>query len=1218
MPSTATVTINDNEIAMPGTLAFSSATYSGMENSMATITVNRTSGSDGAVTVNYATSSGSATGGASCTTGVDYVTTSGMLSFANGETTKTFNVNLCSDAETDPNETVNLAISNATGGATIGAINMAVLTISEPPVSGSLQFSSATYSVGEAGPMATLTVSRTVGSAGAVTINYTLANGSATGGATCGTGVDYVNTGGMVSFADGEMSKTFNVTICEDMVFEGNETFTSTLSNPTGGATLGMPSTATVTINDNEIAMPGTLTLSAPTYMVGESGGTATITVNRTSGTDGAVTVSYILTNTTATGGATCAAGIDYVNAGGMVSFANGEGSKTFTIPICPDTLDEANETFNVILTNPTGGAVLGSPSSSVVTITDDDPSPTISINDVSQAEGNSGTTNFTFTVTLSTISGQSVTVDYATADGTATVANTDYSAIPITTLTFAPGETTKMFSVTVNGDTTIEDNETFFVNLTAPTNATISDNQGQGTIQNDDFPSLSINDISLVEGNSGTTAFGFTVTLSQASPQSVSVNYATANGTATVADNDYVAIPSTALTFAPGDLTKTINVTVNGDTSVEANETFFVNLTMPTNATIADNQGQGTIQNDDIPTISINDVSMAEGDSGTTAFGFTVTLSQASPQSVSVNYATANGTATVADNDYVAIPSTTLTFAPGETTKPINVLVNGDGTVENNETFFVNLTMPTNATISDNQGQGTIINDDIPSLSIGNVTQIEGNSGTSNFIFNVTLSKISNQTVSVNYATADNTATAPSDYNGAGGTLTFSPGTLSRTISIVVRGDTLTELNETFFINLSVPINATIFDGQAVGTILNDDSQSLRVNDVRLFEGNAGNTIATFTVNLTQNASRPEGGGAIVTVDYQTVDFTARANLDYRPISGSLTFNPGETQKTLQVTIFGDTIKEANEIFSLDLFNPINAGITQDRAFGIIVDEDRAYNSDYDRDRLSDYTVYRPDTSFWYTFQSTNNIPRITPLGQQGDIPVPGDYDGDLITDLAVYRPSTGDWFILQSQGQILLTVNWGTSQDKPVQGDYDGDGKTDVGVFRPSDGRWYVIQSTNGVRTIKQFGAGTDTPVTGDFDGDFKNDLAVFRNGVWFIFRSSDSGITIANWGTTGDRPVSGDFDGDGKTDLAIFRAGTWWIFYSLRGTFSAVNWGLPSDIPAPADYDGDGTSDVAVFRPSEGNWYVLRSSNNSFTVIKWGTAGDIPIPSAYTPQQ
>ena len=226
---------------------------------------------------------------------------------------------------------------------------------------------------------------------------------------------------------------------------------------------------------------------------------------------------------------------------------------------------------------------------------------PSLSINNVTLVEGNSGTTVATFTVTLSSASAQTVTVDYVTADGTATTAGSDYVAIPKSTLIFAPGTTTQTISVTVNGDTVVEPNETFFVNLTDATNAPIADAQGQGTIQNDDvppLPALSINDVSILEGNGGKKQLTFTVSLSSAATTTVSVRYATANGNAT-APSDYKTVAGTA-TIAPGLSSTTITVTIYGDRTPEANETFVVNLTNPVNATLADGQGQGMILNDD------------------------------------------------------------------------------------------------------------------------------------------------------------------------------------------------------------------------------------------------------------------------------------------------------------------------------------------------------------------------------------------------------------------------------------------------------------------------------------------------------------------------------------------------------------------------------------------------------------------------------------------
>jgi hypothetical protein len=342
--------------------------------------------------------------------------------------------------------------------------------------------------------------------------------------------------------------------------------------------------------------------------------------------------------------------------------------------------------------------------------------------------------------------------------------------------------------------------------------------------------PSLSINDVSAIEGNSGTTSFMFTVSLSNPGSQAITVNYATANGTATTADNDY-SLTSGTLTFNPGETSKPITVLVNRDTKFEPDETFFVNLFSPVNATIGDTQGQGTITNDDaVPSISISDVTANEGNSGPTSFTFTVSLSNASYQTVTVNYATADGTATTANNDYLS-NSGTLIFAPGEASESIIVTVNGDMLNEPDETFFVDLSAPTNATIADNQGKGTITNDDpLPTLSINDMRVTEGNSGTVNAVFTVSLAPVSGQTVTVNYATADETATAGTDYQAISSTLIFNPGETSKTVNVPVIGDALNEGSETFFVNLSGATNATIADTQGVGTITNDDPLTLTI----------------------------------------------------------------------------------------------------------------------------------------------------------------------------------------------------------------------------------------------------------------------------------------------------------------------------------------------------------------------------------------------------
>jgi hypothetical protein len=226
----------------------------------------------------------------------------------------------------------------------------------------------------------------------------------------------------------------------------------------------------------------------------------------------------------------------------------------------------------------------------------------------------------------------------------------------------------------------------------------------------NVDIPTIFIDNASTAEGNSGTTDLVFEVTLDAAHSAQVTIDFAAQDVSASVADNDYVAASGT-LTFAPGETSETVTVQVIGDTVFEANETFRVLLSNPVNASIGAGSGQGTIFNDDVR-LFIGNFALAEGNSGTTDFVFDVALEGPYPLPVSVDFATRDSSATVADNDYVAA-SGTLTFAPGETSEAVTVQVIGDTAFEANETFRVLLSNPVNASIGAGSGQGTIFNDD-------------------------------------------------------------------------------------------------------------------------------------------------------------------------------------------------------------------------------------------------------------------------------------------------------------------------------------------------------------------------------------------------------------------------------------------------------------------------------------------------------------------------
>src|ERR1700754_556069 len=221
-------------------------------------------------------------------------------------------------------------------------------------------------------------------------------------------------------------------------------------------------------------------------------------------------------------------------------------------------------------------------------------------------------------------------------------------------------------------------------------------------------------------------------------------------------------------------------------------------------------------------PSISVRDVSVVEGNSGTTQATFVVALSGAASQSVSCSFATSNGTAT-AGPDYTAT-SGTVTFAPGETEKPVVVLVKGDTVDEAQETYFLDISNVQNATVSSSRGTGFIVDDDGLTISINDVSVTEGNSGTKVATFTLTLSGSSVEAIAVRAITKPGTATASTDYSSINTVVTFQPGTVTRTVAVSVIGDTNLESNETFFINLTEPFGTTIADGEGQGTIIDDD----------------------------------------------------------------------------------------------------------------------------------------------------------------------------------------------------------------------------------------------------------------------------------------------------------------------------------------------------------------------------------------------------------
>ncbi len=840
--TTGTGTISNNDAATV-TLSGGIAQNEGNSGTVSyTFTATLNNAVQGGFKVAYTTNDGTATAGS------DYTDNDGTLTFAgNAGETKTITVLVNGDntVELDEAFTVALgAISNTT------PVQLAQLSTTGSPQTGTItNDDSATVSLAGNVSQSEATTPQvfTVNLSNPVDVPVTVVFNTSDGTATAGSDYTAVTNQTVTFLAGTTTAQVVNVTVNNDAVAEDDEVFNvgiGTLAASGRNVTLGT-STGTGTITNDDAA---TVTLSGGIAQnEGNSGTTSyTFTATLNNAVQGGFKVAYTTNDGTAT------AGSDYTDNDGTLTFAGNAGeSKTITVLVNGDNTVELDEAFTVALgaisnTTPVQLAQLsttGSPQTG--TITNDD-SATVSLaGNVSQSEA---TTPQVFTVNLSNPVDVPVTVVFNTSDGTAT-AGSDYTAVTNQTVTFLAGTTTaQVVNVTVNNDAVAEDDEVFNVGIgtlaASGRNVTLGTSTGTGTITNDDAATVTLSGgIAQNEGNSGTTSYTFTATLNNAVQGGFKVAYTTNDGTAT-AGSDYTDNDGT-LTFAgnAGE-SKTITVLVNGDNTVELDEAFTVALGAISNTTpvqlaqlsTAGSPQTGTITNDDSATVSIqSNVSQSEA---TSPQAFTVTLSNPVDVTVTVPFSTSDGTA-VAGSDYTGITNQVVTFTAGSTTGQIvNVTVANDAVVEDDEVFNVGLGTVSatgrNVSLGTSTGTGTITNDDSATLTLtGGSAQNEGVSGTTAYTFTVTLNKAVQGGFDVAYTTNDGTATAPSDYTDNDGTLHFN-GTVgeTKTITVLVNGDTTSEPDETFTVALGTISNATAVQIAAIseagspqtGTITNDD----------------------------------------------------------------------------------------------------------------------------------------------------------------------------------------------------------------------------------------------------------------------------------------------------------------------------------------------------------------------------------------------------------
>lgn len=856
-----------------------------------TFNVHLSSPSASTVTVNYQTADGTASQNS------DYNNQSGQVTFIPGEQDKTISITVNSDTINEADETFFVNLLSPVG-ASLGK-SQGIGTILNDDATPNASISDVAITEGNSGTkIMSFLVTLSSISGQTVTVNY------ATQDSTALAGNDYFAASGTVTFTPGQTTQQISVQIIGDQVVEPDDNFFVNLTNPVNASLSDNQATATI-LNDDGLAV-------TDVQIVEGNSGTKnlvfTVTAPQTSGQT--VSVDYSTSPGTAT------PGVDYTSVSGTLVFSGGATSRTISVPIVGDFLQEGNETFFLNLSNPVNAPLLDD--TAQATITDDDLTPTITATDVSIVEGNSGTKNAVFTLTLSAAIGIPVTVDYSTFD-ISTTAGADY--VPVSgTATFQPFQTTTTINVPILGDILDESSEQFRLHLSNATNATILTSDPVGTILDDDAtPTLTINDLSINEGQAGQTQATFTVSLSAPSGQLVTVNFQTADGTAingiisgNNSSNDYVSQGGT-LTFLPGVTSQTITVTINGDTLFELDETFAVNLSGATNAGIIDTQAIGTIVNDDAkPTIVISDATDFEGNAGTTPLTFTISLLQPSALPTTVSYSSSSGTA-LDGNDYQTA-SNSVTFAPGETSKTVTINVIGDQNVESDENFFINLSNAVNGVIGDSLGVGTIRNDDVlPSLVVSDATLVEGDAGNTQMVFTVTRVNANSQSTTVQFSTSNGTATAGSDYNLTQGTLTFLPNETTKTVSVPIIGNLTAETDETFFLNLSNPSNATIADGQGLGTITNDDNAPPAVT-VPL-----GSLTVAEETNLAISGisvADPDAGAATITVTLSVSNGTITVRND---VTNGLTGAQIISNGTNTVTLVAPILAINNSLASLN-----------------------------------------------------------------------------------------------------------------------------------------------------------------------------------------------------------------------------------------------------------------------------------------------------------
>ncbi len=751
----------------------------------------------------------------------------------------------------------------------------------------------------------------------------------------------FSDSAGSILFAAGQTTATVSVQPIPDQQVEPDETVILTLLPGADYRPVEPVSATGVILNDDTaVAIRATDAVRSE----GDSGTTEFLfTVERMGVTDDEITVEYTVSGS----GPHPADADDFGGTfpSGQVTFAPGETLRTITVLVTGDTDPEPHEQFTVSLTEAPDGVQIVVPTAQG-TILNDDVHLAIAPADAVKFEGPAGTTTeFTFTVTRTGMTVEDLTVSYAVTGSGPNPADADDfdGELPIGVLVFpadAPFESVQTITILVSGDNELEPDEGFTVTLSEDSGvAEITTATADGLILNDDEAfSIAAEDAVKFEGHAGTTEFTFTVTREGLLTGSTTISYAVTGSGEHPADADDFGgtLPSGQVTFAPGESVQTITIPVSGDTEIEPDETFTVTLfDPPENVELTVASAEGTILNDDaVLQIEATDAVKLEGDTGTTDFLFTVTREGFTGNQVTVAYAVTGSGEHPADADDFggAFPSGQVTFAPGETVQTLVIPVTGDTEVEPDEEFTVTLSNATGGIQIDvPTAQGTILNDDTRiTIRVEPSAVLEDSGQPLRYIFE--RDGADTLPLTVNFAVSG-TATLGTDYVQTGaatftataGTVLIPVGVSTATVTIQPLADNVVELDETVVLTLTSGSGYLVGEpSAAIGTILNDDSAILSIEDGTLLEPETGVQDLVMLVRMHDQQDNPATADVAIHVDWifahqTTDDADFAASLEK---SGNLVIPAGQSHGELRFPVIADDVIEFDETFLVTLSN--------------------------------------------------------------------------------------------------------------------------------------------------------------------------------------------------------------------------------------------------------------------------------------------------------